>query len=55
MPGSGCSGGGRALEGAGGVLEGAQRGFGAFTAFIEVKAVAEVELGGQVQAGLPVE
>ena len=40
----------RALEGAGGVLEGAQRGFGAFTAFIEVKAVAEVELGGQVQA-----
>lgn len=40
----------RALEGAGGVLEGAQSGFGAFTAFIEVKAVAEVELGGQVQA-----
>ncbi len=40
----------RALEGAGGVLEGTQRGLGALAAFIEVKAVAEIEFGGQVQA-----
>ena len=40
----------RPLERAGGVLERAQRGFGAFAAFIEVKAVAEVEFRGQVQA-----
>ena len=40
----------RPLEGTGGILEGAQRGGGALAPFIEVKAVAEVELGGQVQA-----
>ena len=40
----------RSLKGAGGILEGAQGGGGALVPFIEIKAVAEVELGGQVQA-----